>query len=92
MNSEPLFSLALNLQSPWEVKEMRFPDTHSNKRELHLHIGFISGSKFADKANERCPVHDTVDRLQAGWNRPEEVETITRLQALGRCDNRRYIY
>jgi len=62
MNSETLFSMALGLQSPWEVKEVTFSTDEIARSELHLRIGFVPGSRFPDEANELCPVHDTVER------------------------------
>jgi transposase len=62
MNSESLFSLALNLQSPWEVKKITFSDENSKSNELHLHIGFKPGAKFLDATDNPCSVHDTVPR------------------------------
>ncbi len=62
MNSEHLFSMALGLQAPWEVKDISFTDNENGSRELHLHIGFISGTRFPDKTGELCSVHDTVPR------------------------------
>jgi len=63
MNSETLFSMALGLQSPWQVKEVSFSTNEFARSELHLHIDFVSGSRFPDETNELCPVHDTVERL-----------------------------
>ena len=51
MNSEILFSLALGLQSPWQVKNMTFSSDESARSGLHLHIDFIPGSRFPDEAN-----------------------------------------
>ena len=62
MNSESLFSMALGLQSPWQVKDVTFSTDESAHSELHLRIDFISGSRFPDEANVACPVHDTVER------------------------------
>ena len=62
MNSESLFSMALGLQSPWQVKDVAFSTDESAHSELHLRIDFISGSRFPDEANVACPVHDTVER------------------------------
>ena len=59
---ESLFSMALGLQSPWQVKDVTFSTDESARSELHLHIDFISGSRFPDEANVACPVHDTVER------------------------------
>ena len=41
MNSEILFSLALGLQSPWQVKDMTFSSDESARSELHLHIDLM---------------------------------------------------
>jgi len=62
MNSESLFSMALGLQSPWQVKDVTFSTDESAHSELHLRIDFKSGSRFPDEANVACPVHDTVER------------------------------
>ncbi len=62
MNSESLFSMALGLQPPWKVEEIIFSNDNSEPHELHLHIGFESGSRFADESGSLCPVHDTVER------------------------------
>ena len=32
------------------------------RRELHLRIGFVTGSKFKDEAGVDCAVHDTIER------------------------------
>jgi transposase len=62
MNSEALFSLALGLQLPWQVREITFAPGESGRNELHLRIGFAPGSRFADPAGTLCGVHDTVER------------------------------
>ncbi len=62
MNSEALFSLALGLQSPWQVQEITFAPGESGRNELHLRIGFVPGSRFADSSGTLCAVHDTVER------------------------------
>jgi transposase len=63
MNSTHLFSLALGLQAPWQVTDINFSeDKLSQKKELHLHIGFSVGSRFPNGAGVACPVHDTVER------------------------------
>ena len=62
MNSETLFSMALGLHTPWQVKDVTFSTDDTGHSELHLHIDFASGSRFPDEANELCPVHDTVER------------------------------
>jgi transposase len=62
MNSTDLFSMALGLQAPWQVEDLTFEAQEGQRRELHLHIGFASGSKFPDATGTLCPVHDTVTR------------------------------
>lgn len=62
MNSETLFSMALGLQSPWQVQEITFAANESGREELHLTIGFPPGSRFPDESGTPCPVHDTVER------------------------------
>ena len=62
MNSEILFSMALGLQLPWQVKEVTFSTSEIARSELHLRIEFIPGSRFPDETNELCPVYDTVER------------------------------
>ncbi|SDI12688.1 transposase family protein, partial [Nitrosomonas sp. Nm132] len=62
MNSETLFSLALGLQSPWEVKEVKLVHDELKRKELHLRIGFAVGSRFTDEAGNLCGVYDTVER------------------------------
>jgi transposase len=62
MNSTILFGMALGLQSPWQVDDILFSDEDSGRKELHLHIGFVRGSRFPDRTGVICPVHDTVER------------------------------
>jgi transposase len=62
MNSDALFGMALGLQAPWNVTDVSFKADEPKGRELHLRIGFASGSKFKDDAGVECPVHDTVER------------------------------
>lgn len=62
MNSEALFSMALGLQSPWEVNGVEFTAGESGRNELHIKIGFTRGAKFPDSSGALCGVHDTVSR------------------------------
>ena len=62
MNSEQLFSMALGLQTPWQVDAIEFKPSANGGEELHLSIGFARGSRFADAKGQACPVHDTVKR------------------------------
>jgi len=38
MNSETLFSMALGLHAPWQVKDVTFSTDELAHSELHLHI------------------------------------------------------
>jgi transposase len=62
MNSDELFGMALGLQAPWRVTDISFKADEQTGRELHLRIGFASGSKFKDDVGVDCPVHDTHER------------------------------
>jgi transposase len=62
MNSETLFSMALGLQTPWQVKDVTFSTDELSRSELHLPIAFVPGARFLDDANNLCPVPDTVER------------------------------
>jgi transposase len=62
MNSDALFGLALGLEAPWQITDLSFKADEGQRRELHLRIGFVSGSKFKDEAGVDCTVHDTVER------------------------------
>lgn len=62
MNSTEIFSLALGLSNPWFVKHTEFNSVLTGKKELHIHIGFVKGSKFLDELGELCSVYDSNDR------------------------------
>lgn len=62
MNSDALFGMALGLQAPWEITDITFKTNDVARRELHLRIGFVTGSKFKDEAGIDCAVHDTIER------------------------------
>ena len=62
MNSETLFSMALGLQTPWQVKDVNFFTDELARSELHLQIDFLIGSRFLNEANALYPVHDIVER------------------------------
>jgi len=61
MNSSHIFALALGIDSPWKVNNLRFEDING-KRELHIDIGFEAKAKFADDTNTLCSVYDTQKR------------------------------
>lgn len=61
MDTNPLFTIALGLASPWKVQSTRFdPD----QRVLRLRVDFTVGSRFScpECAAVSCPVHDTVEK------------------------------
>jgi transposase len=62
MNSEQIFSIALGLQSPWQITAIDFKKGEGGGGELHLTIGFKKGAKFTDVDGNLCPVHDTLPR------------------------------
>ena len=65
MESKELFSLALNLESPWYIKDvsMERPDK-SKSGTINISLDFARGSRFKDSHGVDCPVHDTVRKNQ----------------------------
>lgn len=61
MRSEELFAMGLGLPSPWEVKEVSLEET-SDGKELHIHIGFNRGSRFANDKGEEVAAYDTEEK------------------------------
>lgn len=61
MNSTYLFKMALGIESPWEISDIKLEDLKSSK-ELHINIDFKRGSRFPDETGELCEVHDTVQK------------------------------
>lgn len=61
MDTNPLFSAALGLTSPWSVVETRF---NADARRLDLRLDFPVGSRFRcpDCGRESCPVHDVSEK------------------------------
>lgn len=62
MDSRTIFSLALGITAPWKLQGIRFEQSASSHRQLHIDIGFEQGSRFKDEHGKLCPVHDTVER------------------------------
>jgi transposase len=61
MDTNPLFTTALGLVSPWKVQRTEFdPD----QRVLRLRVDFTVGSRFCCPGcgTASCPVHDTVEK------------------------------
>lgn len=61
MNSDQIFTLALGVETPWEIIKTEFKDVDKSE-ELHVTIDFKRGSRFADETGILCGVHDTVDK------------------------------
>ncbi len=57
-----LFEVALGIKEPLYTKNISFDEEIG---ELHIHVDFRRGSKFACPAcgQEECAVHDTVDKV-----------------------------
>lgn len=61
MKSEDIFALGLGLSSPWEVTSVHFEETNDGK-ELHIHIDFSRGSRFANDKGEMVQAYDTEEK------------------------------
>ena len=59
MNSTEIFTLALGLKEPWEIKDVEISTRSDSVKELHIHLGFKRGAKFEDEEGVSCSVHDT---------------------------------
>lgn len=61
MHTNPLFTAALGLAAPWEV---RHTDFDSDKGTLRLRIDFARGARFRcpECGQSGCPVHDTCEK------------------------------
>jgi transposase len=62
MNSKEIFSIALGLQSPWQIQGVELQTSSDNKKSLHIELSFERGSKFKDEKEILCSVHDTQER------------------------------
>lgn len=63
MDTNMLFSIGLNLSSPWKVVKSEFRLLDSSKaRELHIWIDFECGSKFMSSKGTVLSPYDTVDK------------------------------
>ena len=67
MDTTSLFTSALQLPDPWMVSGVEFRDGADGKRELHITIGFQTGSHFhcpENRCSEKtCPAHDARERV-----------------------------
>lgn len=62
INSQKLFELALNLEAPWYIKEIKFTPSPGKFGQLGIYLDFVKGAKFIDDEGNHCPVHDTVQK------------------------------
>jgi transposase len=63
MNSTEIFALALNLQEPWYIKDIKLQKAEQLKRgQLDIYIDFRQGAKFLDEHGKLCGVYDTEQR------------------------------
>jgi len=58
-NSKKLFEIALHLDSPWYIKEIKFKNIGKTFGQLDIYLDFTQGAKFQDETGTACPVHDT---------------------------------
>ncbi|EJW89706.1 ISXoo13 transposase, partial [gut metagenome] len=63
MDTNMLFTIGLNLSSPWKVVKSEFlVHDNSKVRELHIWIDFDRGAKFMSSKGTILPPYDTVDK------------------------------
>ena len=63
MNSKEIFSMALNLDDPWYIKDVRMSKQDGAvSGQIDIYIDFKRGSKFPGAASQACNVHDTIER------------------------------
>jgi transposase len=60
-NSKKLFEIALSLQEPWYIKDIKFNSSTKGIGQLDIYVDFAKGAKFKED-NTVCPVHDTVEK------------------------------
>jgi len=58
-NSKKLFEIALQLESPWLVTDVKFTTIGKTSGQLDIFLDFPRGAKFQDETGAACPVHDT---------------------------------
>lgn len=68
MNSEQLFALALGLNNPWHIKEIRLDKDDKLSGELHIYLDFTKGSLFKDSFGNYCKVYDSRERTWQHMN------------------------
>ncbi len=60
MNSNSIFEMALNLNEPWYIKEIKLEKSKESRRgQLNIFIDIKAGAKFIDELGDVCSVQDT---------------------------------
>jgi len=64
MEDKKLFEIALKIEAPWYIKEIKFERGTKEKRgRIDIDIDFTVGSKFTDCLGKKCSVYDTHERI-----------------------------
>jgi transposase len=58
-NSQEIFAIALALESPWNIKEIKFD---KNNSRLDIYLNFTKGHKFKSTDDALYTAHDTLER------------------------------
>ncbi len=63
MNSSQIFEMALSLQKPWFVKDIKMGLSESKGHgQIDIYLDFEKGFKFKDISGNELKTHDTVER------------------------------
>jgi transposase len=63
MESKEIFTMALNIGTPWFVKEAVMTRKNETRPgQIDIYIDFKIGTKFKDLTGVDCPVHDTIEK------------------------------
>jgi transposase len=63
MESAKIFELALGLQAPWSIKEVKMTILENTSQgQIDIHLDFTRGYKYKDINGLELPVHDKVSR------------------------------
>jgi transposase len=63
MNSKQLFEMALGLEKPWYIKDMKMSVVEGKANgQIDIYLDFERGAKFKDLTGKECSLHDTVER------------------------------
>ena len=61
-NSREIFSLALGLAVPWQIREVRLESVPNGDHELHIYLDFARGTKFLNRTGEYVTAYDTEEK------------------------------